>query len=156
MDPAFLIFLLYVMIIHDLVCGLMEHQRQATKPKKQPGPVWTSGTRRCCTLLRSTQDGPGLSHLSALRDDHPRAGVRIDGTPEAGDQAEKTAGSRVDIWLQEACYPGDPEIHQATHQDRETTGLEEKWQDSALETSEALCSLMKPLLLLVRYYLPSS
>ncbi|KAK6470968.1 hypothetical protein HHUSO_G30489 [Huso huso] len=52
MDPGFLIFLLYVMIIHELVCGLMEHQRQATKPKKQPGPVWTSGYRR--SAIRGT------------------------------------------------------------------------------------------------------
>ncbi|CAI5794353.1 Hypothetical predicted protein [Podarcis lilfordi] len=42
MDPAILIFLLYLMIIHELVSGWMEYQKQATKPKKQAGPLWSS------------------------------------------------------------------------------------------------------------------
>ncbi|XP_078282063.1 uncharacterized protein LOC144608309 [Rhinoraja longicauda] len=42
MEPGVLIFLLYVMIIHELVCGWMEYKRQAAKPKKQARPVWSS------------------------------------------------------------------------------------------------------------------
>lgn len=41
MDPAVLIFLLYLTIIHELVSGWMEYQKQATKPKKQSGPPWS-------------------------------------------------------------------------------------------------------------------
>ncbi|XP_053137586.1 uncharacterized protein LOC128338750 [Hemicordylus capensis] len=44
MDPAILIFLLYLMILHELVSGWMEYQKQATKPKKPPGPLWSSRT----------------------------------------------------------------------------------------------------------------
>lgn len=42
MDPRILIFLLYVMILHELVSGWMEYQKQIAKPKKQAGPVWSS------------------------------------------------------------------------------------------------------------------
>ncbi|KAJ6654563.1 hypothetical protein lerEdw1_006716 [Lerista edwardsae] len=42
MDPAILIFLLYLMILHELVSGWMEYQKQATKPKKQVRPLWSS------------------------------------------------------------------------------------------------------------------
>ena len=42
MDPAILIFLLYLMIIHELVSGWMEYQKQATKPKKQARPLWSA------------------------------------------------------------------------------------------------------------------
>lgn len=42
MDPRILIFLLYVMILHELVSGWMEYQKQIAKPKKQTGPVWSS------------------------------------------------------------------------------------------------------------------
>lgn len=42
MDPRILIFLLYVMILHELVSGWMEYQKQMAKPKKQAGPVWSS------------------------------------------------------------------------------------------------------------------
>ncbi|KAK7131350.1 hypothetical protein R3I94_016477 [Phoxinus phoxinus] len=35
MDPGVLIFLLYVMIAHELVCGLMQYMRQAAKPNKR-------------------------------------------------------------------------------------------------------------------------
>ncbi|KAJ7412575.1 hypothetical protein WISP_95567 [Willisornis vidua] len=44
MDPRILIFLLYVMILHELVSGWMEYQKQMAKPKKQAGPVWSSRT----------------------------------------------------------------------------------------------------------------
>ncbi|XP_059850481.1 uncharacterized protein LOC132407666 isoform X5 [Hypanus sabinus] len=40
MEPGVLIFLLYVMIIHELVCGWIEYKRQAAKPKKPARPVW--------------------------------------------------------------------------------------------------------------------
>ncbi|RMB93518.1 hypothetical protein DUI87_30216 [Hirundo rustica rustica] len=52
MDPRILIFLLYVMILHELVSGWMEYQKQMAKPKKQAGPVWSSGC------------APALSHAS--------------------------------------------------------------------------------------------
>ncbi|KAL8174409.1 UNVERIFIED_CONTAM: hypothetical protein K2H54_044001 [Gekko kuhli] len=42
MDPAILIFLLYLMILHELVSGWMEYQKQVTKPKKKSGPLWSS------------------------------------------------------------------------------------------------------------------
>jgi len=41
MDAGVLIFLLYVMIAHELVCGLMQYRRQAAKPHKRL--MWTSG-----------------------------------------------------------------------------------------------------------------
>ncbi|XP_063030805.1 uncharacterized protein LOC134428226 isoform X2 [Melospiza melodia melodia] len=44
MDPRVLIFLLYVMILHELVSGWMEYQKQMAKPKKQAGPVWSSSS----------------------------------------------------------------------------------------------------------------
>lgn len=44
MDPRILIFLLYVMILHELVSGWMEYQKQMAKPKKQAGPVWSSSS----------------------------------------------------------------------------------------------------------------
>ncbi|XP_015276636.1 PREDICTED: P2Y purinoceptor 2-like [Gekko japonicus] len=42
MDPAILIFLLYLMILHELVSGWMEYKKQVTKPKKKSGPLWSS------------------------------------------------------------------------------------------------------------------
>uniref|UniRef100_A0ACB8F0X5 Uncharacterized protein n=1 Tax=Sphaerodactylus townsendi TaxID=933632 RepID=A0ACB8F0X5_9SAUR len=47
MDPAILIFLLYLMILHELVSGWMEYQKQVTKPKKKSGPLWSSSTSSC-------------------------------------------------------------------------------------------------------------
>ncbi|XP_040505166.1 myosin-5 isoform X3 [Gallus gallus] len=48
MDPRILIFLLYVMILHELVSGWMEYQKQIAKPKKQAGPVWSSSRQTTC------------------------------------------------------------------------------------------------------------
>ncbi|KAF7696753.1 hypothetical protein HF521_005171 [Silurus meridionalis] len=43
MDPAVLIFLLYVMIAHDLVCGLIQYRAQAAKqPHKRAALTWRS------------------------------------------------------------------------------------------------------------------
>ncbi|GCC31567.1 hypothetical protein chiPu_0010026 [Chiloscyllium punctatum] len=53
MEPGVLIFLLYVMIIHELVCGWMEYQRQASKPKKQARPVWSSSSVKSGSLTHS-------------------------------------------------------------------------------------------------------
>ncbi|TRY88571.1 hypothetical protein DNTS_034545 [Danionella cerebrum] len=35
MEPGMLILLLYVMIAHELLCGLMQYRRQAAKPRKR-------------------------------------------------------------------------------------------------------------------------
>ncbi|KAF4098730.1 hypothetical protein G5714_020760 [Onychostoma macrolepis] len=45
MDPGVLIFLLYLMIAHELVCGLMQYRRQAAKPHKRI--MWCSSSRVC-------------------------------------------------------------------------------------------------------------
>ncbi|KAJ1145732.1 hypothetical protein NDU88_012016 [Pleurodeles waltl] len=50
-DPAILVFLLYVVILQELVSGWMEYKRQASKPKKQAGPVWSS---RCSWSPRAS------------------------------------------------------------------------------------------------------
>ncbi|XP_063030804.1 uncharacterized protein LOC134428226 isoform X1 [Melospiza melodia melodia] len=50
MDPRVLIFLLYVMILHELVSGWMEYQKQMAKPKKQAGPVWSSSSNHVSLL----------------------------------------------------------------------------------------------------------
>ncbi|KAF4077068.1 hypothetical protein AMELA_G00203860 [Ameiurus melas] len=47
MDPAVLIFLLYVMIAHDLVCGLIQYRAQAAKPHKRAALTWRSSARIC-------------------------------------------------------------------------------------------------------------
>ncbi|KAG7476847.1 hypothetical protein MATL_G00087160 [Megalops atlanticus] len=44
MDPAVLIFLLYVMIAHELVCGWMQYRSQAAKPRQHAGPMWTASS----------------------------------------------------------------------------------------------------------------
>ncbi|KAL4609391.1 hypothetical protein GN956_G23530 [Arapaima gigas] len=54
MDPAVLIFLLYVMIAHELVCGWMEHRRHAAKPRNPGGPTWSSSTQCCRRSSRVT------------------------------------------------------------------------------------------------------
>ncbi|KAI7795910.1 putative apical endosomal glycoprotein [Triplophysa rosa] len=45
MEPGVLIFLLYLMIAHELVCGLMQYRRQAAKPHKRL--MWRSSARVC-------------------------------------------------------------------------------------------------------------
>ncbi|KAK2827612.1 hypothetical protein Q7C36_018538 [Tachysurus vachellii] len=47
MDPAVLIFLLYLMIAHDLVCGLIQYKAQAAKPHKRAALTWRSSARIC-------------------------------------------------------------------------------------------------------------
>ncbi|KAG5272941.1 hypothetical protein AALO_G00170970 [Alosa alosa] len=47
MDPAVLIFLLYVMIAHELVCGWMQYRREAAKPRKRAALMWCSSSRVC-------------------------------------------------------------------------------------------------------------
>ncbi|CAM4567992.1 unnamed protein product [Caretta caretta] len=61
MDPRILIFLLYVMILHELVSGWMEYQKQVTKPKKQAGPVWSS------SFTRSNHSGSSRRLLHSAR-----------------------------------------------------------------------------------------
>lgn len=41
-DPRILIFLLYMVILQELVSGWMEYKKLACKPKKKAGPVWSS------------------------------------------------------------------------------------------------------------------
>uniref|UniRef100_A0A1A8SCA9 Uncharacterized protein n=1 Tax=Nothobranchius rachovii TaxID=451742 RepID=A0A1A8SCA9_9TELE len=54
MDPAVLIFLLYVMIAHELVCGLMHHRRQSDKPRRRAaGPLLRSSARVCRGVWRA-------------------------------------------------------------------------------------------------------
>lgn len=49
MDPAVLIFLLYMMIAHELVCGWMQYRRQSAKPRKRAaGPLLRSRCVRAC------------------------------------------------------------------------------------------------------------
>lgn len=51
MDPAVLIFLLYMMIAHELVCGWMQYRRQSAKPRKRAaGPLLRS--RWVCACVR--------------------------------------------------------------------------------------------------------
>ncbi|KAG8447462.1 hypothetical protein GDO86_014813 [Hymenochirus boettgeri] len=45
-DPRILIFLLYMVILQELVSGWMEYKKQACKPKKQAGPVWSTSYTR--------------------------------------------------------------------------------------------------------------
>ncbi|KAL4623295.1 hypothetical protein GN956_G19149 [Arapaima gigas] len=52
MDPAVLIFLLYIMIVHELVCGWIAYQREAAKPRKRTSPVWSSSFNICPGALR--------------------------------------------------------------------------------------------------------
>lgn len=57
MDPAVLIFLLYVMIAHELFCGWMHYRRQRTKYRKAAGPVLRSRcvrAARVCVLILAT------------------------------------------------------------------------------------------------------
>ncbi|KAH1179205.1 hypothetical protein KIL84_021788 [Mauremys mutica] len=61
MDPRILIFLLYVVILHELVSGWMEYQKQVTKPKKQVGPVWSS------SFTRSNHSGSSRRLLHSAR-----------------------------------------------------------------------------------------
>lgn len=51
MDPAVLIFLLYVMIAHELFCGWMHYRRQRNKSRKAAGPVLRS--RFVCMCVRA-------------------------------------------------------------------------------------------------------
>ncbi|KAG9266243.1 hypothetical protein AMEX_G20767 [Astyanax mexicanus] len=48
MDPAVLIFLLYVMIAHELVCGLVQYRRQAARPRKRALPLSCCSSSRVC------------------------------------------------------------------------------------------------------------
>ncbi|CAL8327430.1 unnamed protein product [Boreogadus saida] len=63
MDPAVLIFLLYVMIAHELVCGLMQYRRQSAKPRGRSGPMLCTsiavypGTWKSSTLAVRTGRG---------------------------------------------------------------------------------------------------
>ncbi|CAH2316821.1 Hypothetical predicted protein [Pelobates cultripes] len=66
-DPRILIFLLYMVILQELVSGWMEYKKLACKPKKQPGPVWSSSYTRSSSRV-------GLSQLTVntIRRDRSR------------------------------------------------------------------------------------
>lgn len=53
MDPAVLIFLLYVMIAHELFCGWMHYRRQRNKSRKAAGPMLRSRCVWMCVPLAS-------------------------------------------------------------------------------------------------------
>ncbi|KAK5851734.1 hypothetical protein PBY51_023263 [Eleginops maclovinus] len=55
MDPAVLIFLLYVMIAHELFCGWMQYRRLSSKPRKPAaGPLLRSTPGVCQGALRTS------------------------------------------------------------------------------------------------------
>ncbi|KAL6097184.1 uncharacterized protein ACO6RY_06333 [Pungitius sinensis] len=48
MDPAVLIFLLYVMIAHDLLCGWMQYRRESAEPRGRAArPLRRSSPQVC-------------------------------------------------------------------------------------------------------------
>ncbi|KAM4696005.1 uncharacterized protein WCC33_014728 [Rhinophrynus dorsalis] len=66
-DPRILIFLLYMVILQELVSGWMEYKKLACKPKKQPGPVWSSSYTRSSSRISSPQ-----LPINNVRRDRPR------------------------------------------------------------------------------------
>uniref|UniRef100_A0A1A8PXT4 Uncharacterized protein n=1 Tax=Nothobranchius rachovii TaxID=451742 RepID=A0A1A8PXT4_9TELE len=69
MDPAVLIFLLYVMIAHELVCGLMHHRRQSDKPRRRAaGPLLRSSARH----LKVVENKKNSNIYSSLYERHVR------------------------------------------------------------------------------------
>nr|DBA21165.1 TPA: hypothetical protein GDO54_017859 [Pyxicephalus adspersus] len=66
-DPRILIFLLYMVILQELVSGWMEYKKLACKPKKKAGPVWSSSYTRSSSRL--TLSPPTVN---TVRRDHPR------------------------------------------------------------------------------------
>ena len=63
MDPAVLIFLLYVMIAHELVCGLMQYRRQSARPPARSGPKlctrWVTRKKKKLRLQLALPDWAG-------------------------------------------------------------------------------------------------
>ncbi|TDH01847.1 hypothetical protein EPR50_G00166850 [Perca flavescens] len=55
MDPAVLIFLLYVMIAHELVCGLVQYRKLSAKPRKRAaGPLLRTSAQVCRGAWRTS------------------------------------------------------------------------------------------------------
>ncbi|KAM6337259.1 LOW QUALITY PROTEIN: P2Y purinoceptor 4-like [Alca torda] len=78
MDPRILIFLLYVMILHELVSGWMEYQKQIAKPKKQAGPVWSSRNQ-----FPKAKLSMGVMPSSAVEVSSGLKQVSTEGSPES-------------------------------------------------------------------------
>uniref|UniRef100_A0AAV2IWI8 Secreted protein n=1 Tax=Knipowitschia caucasica TaxID=637954 RepID=A0AAV2IWI8_KNICA len=54
MDPAVLIFLLYVMIAHELVSGWVQHRKQSGKTRPRTGAPPRTRVRMCGGVRRSS------------------------------------------------------------------------------------------------------
>ncbi|KAK7896129.1 hypothetical protein WMY93_021454 [Mugilogobius chulae] len=67
MDPGVLIFLLYVMIAHELVCGWMQYRKQNGRARARTGPPPRSRARMCPGVWRASSQSQRSDRAKELR-----------------------------------------------------------------------------------------